>query len=191
MNPSRSGAARRRWLRPPVWVCAIGLLFAGYPPGGSALTTDREQPIHIEADRVQIDDAKGVSVYTGNVVYTQGTIRLEADTVHLYYTQTPERRIDRLEADGNPAHFRQRLEGQDEDVRAEALHFEYFAEPGRLILTHDAHVWQLNTAFSGDVIEYNAVQERISAAGAGEGRVQVVIQPEPGKTNGNGSAEPR
>jgi lipopolysaccharide export system protein LptA len=54
-------------------------------------------------------------------------------------------------------------------------------------------VWRQNTEFSGEVIEYDAAQERISAARAanGEGRVQVTIQPAQGKPSGNGNAAPR
>jgi lipopolysaccharide export system protein LptA len=162
-------------------LAALALLLV--PASGSALTSDRDQPIHIEADHVQIDDAAGVSVYTGNVVYTQGTIRLEADTVRLYYArEARERKVDRLEAEGAPARFRQRLEGQDGEVRAEALNMEYHTEPPRLVLSRKAHVWRLNAEFSGDVIEYDGARDRVSAAGApnGGGRVQVTIQPEEG-----------
>ena len=41
-----------------------------------ALSTDREQPIQIEADAAELDDASGITVYTGNVLVTQGTMRL-------------------------------------------------------------------------------------------------------------------
>lgn len=180
MNPRLSGAA-----------AALALLL---PQSGLALTSDRDQPIHIEADHVQIDDVSGTSIYTGNVVYTQGTIRLEADTVWLYYKhEARERKIDRLEAEGNPAHFRQMLDGQDGEVRAESLHMEYHTEPSHLTLTRNAHVWRANTEFSGEVIDYDGVQDRVSAASAANGgrRVQVTIQPQQqGKAGGGQGAAP-
>lgn len=165
------------------------VLFAALSPDGSADSADREQPIHIVADSVHIDDPQGISVYSGNVVYTQGSIQLEADTVRLYYTR--DRKIDRLEADGMPARFKQRIEGHDEDMRAQAEHVEYFAGPSRLILSRDAHVWRLNAEFSGDTIEYDAAQDRVSAAKAAnaERRVQVIIQPEQEQKKNNHADE--
>jgi lipopolysaccharide export system protein LptA len=159
-----------------------------WPLASSALTSDRDQPIHIEADRVQIDDAKGLSIYTGNVIYDQGTIHLEADTVWLYYTR--DRKIDHVKADGSPARFRQRLEGHDEDMRGEAGHIEYAAGTGHIRLSGDAHVWRLNAEFSGEVIDYDSMRDRVNAASTPnkEKRVQVIIQPEGGKTSQGGKA---
>ncbi|MFN9155273.1 MAG: LptA/OstA family protein, partial [bacterium] len=42
---------------------------------------DRDKPINIEADRVQVDDAKQESVFTGNVQITQGTLIIRGDRV--------------------------------------------------------------------------------------------------------------
>jgi lipopolysaccharide export system protein LptA len=149
-----------------------------FSPVVAALSSDREQPIHIEADSVQIDDLQGVSIYRGNVVYSQGTIRLEADIVHLYHDE--HRRISRLEAHGEPARFRQRLEGDDEDMLANARRMEYIAQPERLVLEHDAYIWRQNVEFTGDYISYDAEQDLVSARkDDGNGRVHIVIPPRP------------
>lgn len=157
-------------------------------PGLQALSTDREQPIHIEADSVEIDDVQGFSTYRGNVVYTQGTLRLEADTVHVFHT--PERNISRLEALGSPVRFRQRLDGHDEDLRAQALRVEYFADPERMVLERQAHIWRLNTEFSGDFISYDPARDVVQASRGetGEGRVQIVIQPQRDQDGGAAGA---
>ncbi len=42
-------------------------------PTAAALPEDRNQPIHLEASRGQLDQKTGVSVYEGNVVITQGS----------------------------------------------------------------------------------------------------------------------
>lgn len=142
-----------------------------------ALSSDREQPIHIEADRFEADDVKHVSIYRGNVRYSQGTMRLEAETVMIYYDA--ERNFQRLLADGRPARFRQRLDGQAEDMRGEALRIEYTATPERLVLKQQAHVWNQGDEFAGELITYDIEGDRVVArrGEAEEGRVQVVIQP--------------
>src|SRR5690349_20104257 len=65
-------------------VVAVSLLVAGLLSGAySALAekADRSKPLHIEADKVTLDDAAKVSVFEGHVVMTQGTTRITADKV--------------------------------------------------------------------------------------------------------------
>lgn len=165
---------------PDVRAGLLALVLLAAPATGWSLASDREQPIHIEADSVQIDDIRGVSVYRGHVVFTQGTMRLEADTVELYHDE--HRKLSRLEARGAPARFAQRLDGDDEDMRAQALRMEYFAVPERLVLEQEAWIWRQDVEFTGDFISYDAEQDVVSArkdAGA-DGRVHIVIQPRQG-----------
>ena len=44
---------------------------------------DRDKPIHLEADRVTVDDAKQIATFTGNVVLTQGTMILRGDRMEV------------------------------------------------------------------------------------------------------------
>lgn len=159
--------------------CAL-LLLAGAAAHALALPTDRNQPIEIEADSAERDDARGVSVYQGNVVYTQGTIRLEADEVRIFEDGT--RRVVRVEAEGSPVRFKQRIEGHDEDMRAQARRMDYFVEPERLVLQIDAHVWRLDTELSAEVINYDPVRDVVNAerGAADSGRVRIIIQPREG-----------
>lgn len=159
-------------------LCTALLLAVGLAPAAFALTSDREQPIHIEADRVEIDDVRHISVYRGNVHYSQGTMRLEAETVSIYYDAG--RNFQRLEAEGAPARFRQRPDGQAEDMTGEAERIEYTATPERLVLQRQAHIRNQGDEFAGELITYDIAADRVVAhRGDGDagGRVQVVIQP--------------
>ena len=142
-----------------------------------ALSSDKQQPIHIEADSVVIDDAKGTAVYRGNVRYTQGSTHLEAEEVTVYSTDS--QKVDKVVADGNPATFRQRQDDQQQDMRGQAAHIEYFAADERVILENDAHLWQGKNEFAGSRIEYDTAKETVKARKAEDdkGRVQVIIQP--------------
>jgi lipopolysaccharide export system protein LptA len=142
-----------------------------------ALSSDRQQPIHIEADSVLIDDAQGTAVYRGNVHYSQGSTHLEADEVTVY--SADRQKVDRVVAVGNPATFRQRPDNQDQDMRGQAGHIDYSAATGRIILEKDAHLWQGKNEFSGSRIEYDTARQTVKALNAGgeSGRVQVIIQP--------------
>lgn len=152
------------------------------------MTGDKEQPIHIEADRVDIDDKKGISVYQGKVRVTQGSMVMTADTVTTYAVgnkQAKERELEKLIAVGAPAHYRQLLDTKDpvtsknEEMRAQGQRIEYFAREERLVLQGAGHLWKGGDEFSGNVIEYNTAQETVKAAmdPAGQERVHAVIQP--------------
>ncbi len=45
------------------------------------MTGDTEQPIHIESDTQSLDMQGNVVTFTGNVVVTRGTIKINADKV--------------------------------------------------------------------------------------------------------------
>ena len=51
-------------------------------PGlGKALESDQDQPITIESDQAELDQIAEVGTYTGNVVVSQGSFRLNADSM--------------------------------------------------------------------------------------------------------------
>jgi lipopolysaccharide export system protein LptA len=143
----------------------------------SALTSDKQQPIRIEADSVLIDDAQGKAVYRGNVHYTQGSTQLQADEVTVY--SADRQKVDRVVANGNPATFRQRPDNQEEDMRGQAVRIDYFSDSGRVVLEKDAHLWQGKNEFAGSHIEYDTADQTVKSLKAGDdkGRVQVIIQP--------------
>ena len=72
----------------------------------SAAPGDKDQPINIEADWAEADDARRITVYKGRVVVEQGTLRITGDVVTMYYDTSRE--LSKLVATGRPARFRQR-----------------------------------------------------------------------------------
>ncbi|HEY9149863.1 MAG TPA: lipopolysaccharide transport periplasmic protein LptA [Gammaproteobacteria bacterium] len=149
-----------------------------------ALSSDREQPMHIESDQAELDDQKGVSIYIGNVRVTQGTLVLTGEHMTVYQDGA---NLDRVILLGKPATYRQRPDGKDEDMRAEALRMEYFANPERLILLEEAVAWQGKDSFRSDRIVYEVAQDRV-LGGDPEGgqRVHIILQPRP-NTEGQAS----
>ncbi len=141
-----------------------------------ALSTDKEKPINIEADQVDIDERNGLSTYSGKVTLVQGSLQISADSVVVH---TVERRLTKIVANGSPARFRQRPDNATEDIRAQAKHVEYRAQDGVVLLTNGAELRQGANSFAGPRIEYDTLSSVVRASGAtpGTGRVQVVIQP--------------
>ncbi len=134
--------------------------------------------IYIESDTLDVDDARGVSVYRGSVHFRRGSTQMWADVVTVYSKNRAE--LERFVADGKPARFHQAPQlAEDEAVQGEALRIEYYANRSVLTLEGEAHLERGKSSFSGEHIEYEAEAKIVRATKAkeGGGRVQVVIQP--------------
>lgn len=148
----------------------------------SAAPGDRKEAIHLEADRVEIDDKRGISTYSGQVKYSQGSMVLQAENVIIYTQEAPRgksRRVERMIATGKPATFRQATGNAQEEIRAAAQKIEYEVSGERLFFSGAAHLWKGGNEFTGNTIEYFAGTQTVRAAGtsAGQDRVRVILQP--------------
>lgn len=138
-----------------------------------ALSTDRNQPLNIEADKAQLDNVKGYTVYIGNVVVNQGSLQLFADKVTLTYNNDKQVQTIIAESNGQMVRFKQILDTKEE-VRAQAKRMEYLAKDDILHLKQDAQVWKAKDTVSGQHIVYDAKKAQVTAS---EGRVKVIIEP--------------
>lgn len=145
-------------------------------PSAWALQSDKTKPIEIEADRFLLDDKQNVTVYTGNVVVTQGSIRIQADEITIYGKLG---KSEKIVATGNPVRFQQQPDNQDKPIRGESRQAEYFIADDRVVLINQATLWQNDNTFSSDRIEYDMPQARVKAGSpeSGNRRVQVTLEP--------------
>jgi len=130
-------------------------------PAVQALSTDKDQPIQVEADKAQLDDKNNVSVYTGNVVLTQGSIRMTGDKMTVYNTENHE--LDTLIMEGNPATYRQLPDNSKVYDEAQAKTIKYFELKNQVLLIDDAVVRQEDFFMRGDRIEYDTKLNRAKA----------------------------
>lgn len=154
-----------------------------------ALSTDSSQPIEIEADAAELDDQKGVTIYTGNVVVVQGSIRMTGEKMTVHYTKNDD--LDTVVLTGNPATYKQLPDNSQIHDEAEASRMEYYGLKNLIILIDNAVVKQEDLRFSGSRIEYDTVKSQIKARGeakseaagdastdqTGSGRVKITIKP--------------
>ena len=106
------------------WLYRIGLIpviALTLATAAQALSSDRQQPMYVEADHADINDQTGVHVYTGNVTITQGTLHMTSDRLTLH---TRDGEIVKAIGVGEPATYRQRPDNKDQDVHAEALRLQ-------------------------------------------------------------------
>jgi lipopolysaccharide export system protein LptA len=166
-----------------------GLVLALAAGQAAALAADKEQPIDLEADAADIDEAKGVSVYTGNVVATQGSMRLESERLTVHH---PGGKAQRIEADGRPARFQQMPDGQTVPVRARANHLEYLVTSEELVMTGNAELIQGRDTFKSDRIVYDRVKSVVKGGAAAKGaeRVRITVDPKSQQQGAASAAAP-
>jgi lipopolysaccharide export system protein LptA len=154
----------------------ILLAILAWPLTLQALSGDRDQPMHLEADSVSIDEGTGVSLYQGNVVITQGSLKLWADKLWIY---RKEGKTDKITSEGNPTRFRQMGDDQVE-IRGQALRAEFYINRDELLLFDDALLEQGADQFRSDRIIYNRISSQVKAGGSADGkeRVRVTIEPQ-------------
>ncbi|HHJ14936.1 MAG TPA: lipopolysaccharide transport periplasmic protein LptA [Gammaproteobacteria bacterium] len=152
----------------------IPLLLA-WPLSSPALSGDRDQPMNIEADRVELDDAAGVSTYQGNVRVTQGSMVLTGDRMTVHFRDGD---ITRVLVEGSPATYRQRPDGKDQDVVAQSERMEYRTRPRQVELVGKARVNQAGDVLRSERIVYDVDKDQVNAGSeAPDARVHITIQP--------------
>jgi lipopolysaccharide export system protein LptA len=159
----------------------LAALAAAHAPGVHAEKADREKEIVVNADRLTADDANKVSVFEGNVVVTQGTMRMTAAKVTV---KEDAERHKFYVANGAPVTFRQKRDNVDEWIEGFADRAEFDDRNDVLKLYNKAKVKSNQNEITGDFISYDMKKEVTEVAGAPPGaqapatsRVKVIILP--------------
>jgi len=165
-------------------LCSLALIGVASP--ALALPEDRAQPIHISADSASMNEKTGVTVYSGRVEISQGTMKIRGDRVELYRSAGGE--VDRIVSVGQPAEFEQQPKANDPITHAYGLRMEYRIGAQQVTISEQARVEQGQDTFTGERIVYNMDKAIVDAYSSqnGDQRVKMVIQP---KSNGNGPSQ--
>ena len=151
-------------------------------PGPVQNAPGEDEPIEINADRLEVQQDRQVAIFRGNVEATQGAIRLRADELKVYYRAAdraqkqadppaPGGSISRIDATGHvfvssPEEAAQGAAGTYDVLRKEIV------LTGEVVLTRGANV------IRGDRLVLNLLtgHSRVEANAAG-GRVRGLFQP--------------
>ncbi|MEL6267115.1 MAG: lipopolysaccharide transport periplasmic protein LptA [Pseudomonadota bacterium] len=141
---------------------------------------DNTQPIEITTDALEVQQANNLAIFSGAVIAGQGTLRLTADRVEVYYdtenSQGSTGAIQRLRAEGNVL-----LSNGAETARG--AWGEYNVGAGTMQLGGSVVLSQGENAISGESLTINLTQGTGRIEGGGGGRVKSVFTP--GQAPGN------
>ena len=163
---------------------------------------DKNKPIHIESDALRFDDREQVSVFTGNVVLTKGTIVIRGAEITVREDPQGNQFGVAKAAPGKLAFFRQKREGVDEFIEGEGEVIEYNGDQDWVRFSRQAIMRRLRGAQLADeavgaVIQYDNTTDVFTVDGGapqgkaqpgGRGRVRVMLTPKPEAAAGSSAA---
>lgn len=162
---------------------AVWIALALFCLPAQAERADRDAPTNIEADKLQYDEGKQTSVFTGNVVLTKGSILIRGDRMVLRQLSDS---MQTAVVTGKRATFQQKREGIDQLINGLANEIHYDSRDETVRLVGEALIKRLECdvatdEITGGVIVYNARTEQFDvdgkAPGERSGRVRIVINP--------------
>ncbi len=135
---------------------------------------DREQPIHVKANRIEINQKKSTTLYIGRVSFIQGGINIQADRAEASYKGN---KIDTVVATGNPVTLVQPSETPGQDLHVSALRLEYHALDSKAVLSGEVRLQQGTNVVLCNTLHYDLAEGSLTAEGDGaDGRVAVTIE---------------
>lgn len=158
------------------WFLLLCFLFSS---SAIAKTDDIKQPLHIDADSVTFNRAKGYAIYQGNVSIKQGTLSITAAKIEIFSSNNT---ISRMVASGSPVRFQQQMD-DGKRAKGRANNMRYLVQEKQLRLSGGAKLTQDKDTFSSDYINYAVNTGELSAGGGKNtkkkqtGRVKAVFYP--------------
>jgi lipopolysaccharide export system protein LptA len=129
------------------------------------LNQDTTQPVQVQADQLAVNNADGSAVFSGNVVVTQGEMKLAAGEVKVTYG-TEQNDIETLVASGG-------VIVTNLGDAAEAQQAVYTIDSGVIVLSGDVLLTQGGSAMAGQKLTINLKD----GTGVMEGRVTTTFVP--------------
>jgi len=152
---------------------------------------DRDKPLKIEADQLDYDDLKQLSVFTGRVSLVKGTIDIRGDRLEVRQDPDGFQYAVLTPAPGGRASYKQKRDIQGESVEGMAQRIEYDGKQDKIFLLGNAELKRfrggaLSDEMSGQRIVYEnltdkfSVDSRLSGPALGSGDLSKGSTPKPG-----------
>lgn len=148
-----------------------------------AMEADRKQPVEIEADSASFVQENKRTEFSGNVIVTQGSLKITAANV---IAERDDNGGQHISANGSPVRFQQHLDeknanGTHQLIKGHANHITFDHPKNLVTLSGNAMIDREGDTVSGNEISYNTQTSVYTVKGgknAGKkGRVSVVLQP--------------
>ncbi|SFW40060.1 lipopolysaccharide transport periplasmic protein LptA [Luteibacter sp. UNCMF366Tsu5.1] len=165
----------------------LGVALAASSPV-MAKQSDRDQPADVTSKSFDgSQQPNGKVIWTGNVVLTQGTLKITGSKATGYLDS--DNSIIRVVVDGSPATIHQ-LDDDNQPMDGKAANIDYKIDQDFAVLTGKAEVHQpVKGSAEGDKLTYNTKDSTMTGESNGGAPVHMTFQPK-NKTPGAAPATP-
>src|SRR5919108_275725 len=139
-------------------------------PSRSRPADDKNQPVTVDADKMERYGKESLVVFTGNVVARQNNSVQYADRMEVYLDERSDR-IVRTVSTGNVRII------TDDCKTGTARRAEYHELEQRVVLSGNARVWQEDNVVTGETIVIYIAQDRTVVEGGKQERVKGIFYP--------------
>jgi len=143
-----------------------------------ALHADKNETVHITADKSTYNYKTGINVFEGHVKVDQGTTHLTAD--RLITKNNAEHKIKEAIAYGihKKAHYWTLPKAEDPVLHGHGKIIKYYPVESNVTLEKDAFIKQGKNSFQGQIIHYNSLSQVITVPGKHKNRSILVYNPD-------------
>jgi lipopolysaccharide export system protein LptA len=155
------------------------LLFCFVPVICHALSADKQQTAHLQADSATLNHKTGISVYRGNVVLTQGTTVITANILTAYSDR--HNQLIHAIATGaatKPASYSTLPDNSKLPFTATALTIDYHPPQGHVEFIGQAKALQGQDNFAGNELDYDMNNQIVVSPPSAGNRTTIIIQPD-------------
>lgn len=138
---------------------------------------DEEQPVHITANSLDAAEKKGISIYKGRVIVTQGSLTLTGDEIIVKH---PSSQLQTVKSTGQPATFKRFSQIDQAWLKGKANMIEYDALNKTVLLVGNAQVEQPGEhLIKGPKLFYDMSAQTLKAQSTEQetGRISVTFNP--------------
>jgi lipopolysaccharide export system protein LptA len=190
--PATPAFSNFRALQPTAFICSLVVGWAAITTSAWAEKADRNKPMNIEADNLDHDELKQISIFTGKVVATKGTITMRGSRLEVRQDPDGFQYGILTATPGARAFYRQKREDVDEWMEGEGERIEYDGRTDRVDLIRKAEFRRyrgtvLSDQMTGQRIVYENLTDQFTVDGqlagtkpagnAPNGRVRAVLTP--------------
>jgi lipopolysaccharide export system protein LptA len=171
-----------------LWSVAFGFLVLSVLPAGAqnfggafAGMRNRDEPVQIEADRLEVADQQGVADFVGNVSVLQGSTLLKTKRLKVYYvrgsagTPGPNSNVRKIEATGGVA-----VRSNDQKASADTATVDLQAQTA--VLSGNVIISQGDNVVTGCVLNVNLATNAATLVPC-SGRVKMIVSPKSASGN--------
>jgi len=142
---------------------------------------DEQQPVNISANSLKASEKEGKSIYSGNVVVTQGSLTLKGDVINISH---PNNQLTEVVATGKQASFKRFSQVDQTWLKGKANRIEYHAQNRTVLLIGNAQVEQPGKhIIKGPKLFYDIANQTLQAQSTEteKERISVTFTPAPAK----------